>query len=183
MRTQTVSRVYAETLLRVAQKDDSVDVVSDSLAAFVGYLKENDTFRQFLEAPNVSEGDKRSLIAEVFSGVLHPLIIRFLSLVVDKHREPLIGEIATAWSELIDERMNRQTATVATAVPIDGEMVEEVRSSLETATGKSVVLTAEVDPQLLGGLVIRTGDAVMDGSLRTRLSTLRQRLRTVRVGA
>jgi len=92
--------------------------------------------------------------------------------------ERLFEEIILAWTELLDTRANRQTATVTTATAPDPETVARVQSALEKATGKTIVLEKRVDPKLLGGLVIRTGDTVIDGSLRSRLVELRRRLRT-----
>jgi F-type H+-transporting ATPase subunit delta len=133
--------------------------------------------RRFLAAPQIAAADKRELMRNALADRLQPLLVRFLELVIEKHREGMLAEILDAWAELLDTRANRQAAAVTTAIPADPEMVGRVRAALERATGKTIVLEERVDPSLLGGLVIRTGDTVIDGSLRSRLTTLHRRLR------
>lgn len=178
MRAGTIARVYARTLLDLADRDGRVDVVDESVRGLSEVLVASAGLRRFLAAPQIDANDKRALARTAFGERLDPLVLRFLELVIDKHRENLLDEILGAWAELLDTRANRQSAAVTTAVPADRELVDRVRAALERATGKSIVLEERVDPALLGGLVVRTGDTVIDGSLRSRLVTLRRRLRT-----
>ena len=177
MRAGTIARVYAETLFRSADRHGQVDSVDESVRGLSAVLDESPELRRFLAAPQIAAADKRELVHDALQDRLHPLVVRFLELVIEKLREPLLGEILSAWTELLDARANRQAATVTTAVPADPEMVARVRAALERATGKTIVLEERVDPRLLGGLVVRTGDTVIDGSLRSRLTTLHRRLR------
>ena len=178
MRAGTIARVYAETLLRSADRHHKVDDVDESVRALMAVLDASSEFRRFLGAPQIAADRKRALVAESLQARIDPLVLRFLELVIGKHRERLLGEIVLAWTELLDARANRQTATVTTATPADPETVARVHAALEKATGKTIVLEKRVDPTLLGGLVIRAGDTVIDGSLKTRLAELRRRLRT-----
>ena len=178
MRAGTIARVYAETLLRSADRHGRVDDVDESVRALSAVLGASPEFRRFLDAPQIAAEQKRALVAEALQARLDPLVLRFLELVIGKHRERLLAEIVLAWTELLDARANRQTATVTTATPPDPETVSRVQAALEKATGKTIVLEQRVDPRLLGGLVIRAGDTVIDGSLRSRLVELRRRLRT-----
>jgi F-type H+-transporting ATPase subunit delta len=177
MRAGTIARVYARTLLLIADREGAVESVDESVRGLSEVLDRSADLRRFLAAPQVEASDKRALARTAFGERLHPLVLRFLELVIDKHRENLLGEILSAWGELLDERANRQSATVTTAVPAGPELVDRVRGALERSTGKTIVLEERVDPTLLGGLVVRTGDTVIDGSLRSRLVTLRRRLR------
>ncbi len=173
-----VARVYAETLLRFAEREGALDQAMEGLSALDAAIAADREFARFLEAPQITADDKRSLLRSVFEERLHPVMMRFLDLVVAKHREPLLPEIATAWREILDRRANRQGATVTTAVPADPALLVRLQAALEKATGKTISLEERVDPRLLGGVVVRTGDLVMDASLKTRLATLRHRLRT-----
>lgn len=177
MRAGTIARVYAETLLRSAERHDRVEPVDESVRGLASVFGMSPEFRRFLAAPQIQAADKRALVRSALSDRLDPLLVRFLELVIEKHREGLLEEILTAWTALLDTRANRQSATVTTALPADPEWVTRVREALERATGKTIVLEERVDPSLLGGLVVRTGDTVIDGSLKSRLSTLRRRLR------
>lgn len=176
-RAGTVARVYAETLWRTASKQDAVDSVDESLRSFADLLESRPDLAAFLDAPQIDATEKRAFVSRVFEDSLHPLVLRFLGLVIEKHRETVLEEIVAAWSTLLDERAGRRSATVTTAVPIDATLLEKVRRGLEGTTGKTIRLDHEIDRSLLGGIVIRTGDTVIDGSLRTRLKTLRGRLR------
>jgi F-type H+-transporting ATPase subunit delta len=177
MRAGTIARVYAETLFRSADRHGEVEAVDESVRGLSAVLSASPEFRRFLAAPQVDAAHKQKLVAGALEQRLHPLVLRFLELVIGKHRERLLDEIVAAWNGLLDARANRQSATVTTAVAADPETVARVHAALEKATGKTIALEQRVDPALLGGLVIRTGDTVIDGSLRSRLSTLRGKLR------
>lgn len=176
MRAPTIARVYAETLLRLAERDDALDAVAASATEFFALYARDARLRRFLTAPQIAAADKQALLEQAFAGRLHPALRKFLFLVVAKHREPLLDEIRIAWQTRLDTRAHRQTAQVTTAVPADGETLDRIRAVLETRTGRTIVLEEAVEPALLGGLVIRLGDTLIDGSLRTRLATLRHRL-------
>jgi F-type H+-transporting ATPase subunit delta len=178
VRAGTIARVYAETLLRSADRHERVEAVDESVRALSAVLAASAGLRRFLAAPQIEAAGKRTLVREALADRVHPLALRFLELVIEKHREGMLGEILGAWTELLDARADRQSATVTTAVPPDPEMVARIHAALERATGKTIVLEERIDPRLLGGLVVRTGDTVIDGSLRSRLDILHRRLRT-----
>ena len=178
MQANTVARVYVETLLRRAEQEGVVESVTDGLAAFAQCLKADERFRRFLEAPQITTRQKQTVIEEALESRVHPLVIQFLRLVIDRHREPLLPDIATTWRTILDERANQQTATITSATPLDRAMVASLRQALEHATGKTIVIEEEVRSDLLGGVVVQTGDLVMDASLKTRLGNLGRRLRS-----
>jgi len=176
-RAGIVARVYAETLLRTAEREELVDEVSEGLGRVARAIEESDPFRRFLAGPQIGRDDKRAVVRSAFGERVHPLVLRFLELLIERRREPLIGEVHQAWRALLDARANRRSATVTTAIPADPGTVEAIRRALERATGQEIALEERVDASLLGGLVVRTGDLVMDASLRSRLDVLRHRLR------
>lgn len=178
MRASTVARVYAETLLRSAEREDALDPVSESVEAFAGLIDASPRLARFLEAPQIGGDEKRRALGSALEGRLHPLFVRFLGLVIERHRESLLPEIADAWNDRLNERAGRQAATVTTAVPMDDDLRERVREALERTTGKTIALDERVRPELLGGIVIKTGDTVIDGSVKRRLGMLRRRLQS-----
>jgi F-type H+-transporting ATPase subunit delta len=176
-RAGIVARVYAETLLRAAERDRAVDQVSEGLARVTRAVEGSNPFRRFLAGPQIAGDDKRAVVRSAFGERVHPLVLRFLELLIERRREPLIDEVHEAWRALLDARANRRSATVTTATPADRETLERIRRALERTTGQEIAFEERVDPSLLGGLVVRTGDLVMDASLRSRLDALRHRLR------
>lgn len=176
-RAGIVARVYAETLLRTAEREELVDEVSEGLGRVARAIEASDPFRRFLAGPQIGRDDKRAVVRSAFAERVHPLVLRFMELLIERRREPLVGEVHQAWRALLDARANRRSATVTTAIPADPETVEAIRRALERATGQEIALEERVDASLLGGLVVRTGDLAMDASLRSRLDALRHRLR------
>jgi F-type H+-transporting ATPase subunit delta len=183
LRANLVARIYAETLLRLAEREQAIEDVDAGVAKLAELLAQDERFARFLAAPQIAASAKRAVVERALGDRLPPALVRFLRLVIEKHREPMLGEILGAWRELQDVRANRMTATLVTAAAVDDAMREGVRVALEGVTGKHVVLGVEVEPALLGGVVIRFGDTVVDGSIRSRLAALRQRLRTAHVGS
>jgi F-type H+-transporting ATPase subunit delta len=176
-RAGIVARVYAETLLRTAEREQAVDEVSVGLGRVARAVEESDPFRRFLAGPQIGGEDKRAVTRSAFGDRVHPLVMRFVELLIQRRRESLVGEVHQAWRALLDARANRRSATVTTAFPADPGILDAIRGALEGATGHEIALEERVDPTLLGGLVVRTGDLVMDASLRSRLDALRHRLR------
>jgi F-type H+-transporting ATPase subunit delta len=181
MRAQLVARIYAATLLRIAVREEAVDEVDAGMSALAGVLEGEGTFARFLAAPQIASEDKKSVVARALGEALHPALVRFLDLIVDKRRESMLGEIAIAWRELLDQRANRMTAQLTTAVEIDEETRKSIAAALERSTGKAIILEHEIDPSLIGGVVVRFGDTVVDGSVRRRLALLRTRLKRAHV--
>ena len=182
MRANIIARIYAETLLRLAERERAVEEIDAGAAVLAALLAEDGRFARFLAAPQIAAAAKRAVVERALGERLPPALVKFLRLVIDKHREPMLGEILDAWRQLQDVRANRMTATLVTAVTVDDAMREGVRVALEGVTGKHVVLDTRVDPALLGGVVIRFGDTVVDGSIKSRLAALRHRLRAAHVG-
>lgn len=182
MRASIVARIYAETLLRLAERERAIDEIDAGVAALAELLATDERFARFLAAPQIAAVAKRAVVERALGERLPPALVKFLRLVIDKHREPMLSEILGAWRELQDARANRMAATLVTAAAVDDAMRETVRIALEGVTGKHVVLDAKIDPALLGGVVIRFGDTVVDGSIKSRLAALRQRLRTAPMG-
>ncbi|MEJ2152653.1 MAG: ATP synthase F1 subunit delta [Gemmatimonadota bacterium] len=178
MRVNIVARVYVETLLRRAEQEDVVEPVTNGLAAFAQCLNEDTRLRRFLEAPQITTRQKQAVVEEALESRVHPLVVQFLGLVIDRHRELLLPEIAMTWQAILDERANRQTATITSASPLDPTTVASLGQALERVTGKTIVIEEKVQPKLLGGVVVQTGDLVMDASLKTRLGNLGRQLRS-----
>jgi F-type H+-transporting ATPase subunit delta len=176
MREESVARNYAEALVALAEKANDPagwGAMITDVAAAVG---REPTLRRFLESPRVSATEKNAVLAKAFQDRLPRLLVRFLQLLVHNRRQMLIPQIAREYMSLLDEVEGRVHAEVTVAHAPGADEERALAAQLSRAIGKTVVPHLTVDPSILGGIVVRYGDTLMDGSVRRRLATLRQRL-------
>lgn len=183
MSESAVVRTYAETLLELADRDGAVDAFGRRLEELAATLDLEEDIRRFLETPRVTAEEKKQAIRDAYGDDAPEPFVRFLLVVLDKGRQRYLPRIAEAYRDLVDERRGRVHATVTLAREPDEAFRQEVARGLERAVGKDVVPHFRVDEDILGGVVIRLEDHVMDGSLRRRLSDLEDRLLDGRRGA
>ena len=174
MRPATIARNYAETLLTLAQKAEDPrgwgKMISDVSAAMGSDI----TLRHFLESPKVSADQKKEILGKAFADRAPRLFVRFLQALVTNRRQMLIPRIATEYFSLLDAAENRVHADVTLAHQPTDEETARIAASLRKALGKDVVPHVRVDPSIIGGVVVKMGDTVMDGSVRRRLGILRK---------
>jgi F-type H+-transporting ATPase subunit delta len=172
-----LARTYAEALVNAAGKDGPVDEVLDELDAIRAFLiEQNPTFALMMTSPVRSTKDKDRIIAEAFEGHALPISVRFLRVLNRHGRLDLIGRVLVEARALWDRRQNRRPVTVRSAVPLSDAQLDALRDRLHAQLDATPILHPEVDPALIGGLVVQVGDHVFDGSVRNRLEQLRNRL-------
>jgi F-type H+-transporting ATPase subunit delta len=177
MREPTIARNYAETLLELAQKiGGDLRVWGDMIDNVANAVESDRRLRVFLESPRVSATQKNEIIQKAYGAVFPRTFVRFLQALVNHRRQMLIPVIAHEYHDLVDRVEGRVHASVTVAREADDSDRELVASQLSRALGKQVVPHFHVNPSILGGVVVRVGDTVLDGSVRRRLSTLRQRM-------
>lgn len=176
MRDTTIARNYAEALLELARRANDpagwgrlIQEVADAVRADRG-------LRLFLESPRVSADQKNEVIAKALVDRAPRIFVRFLHALVKQRRQMLLSEVASEYHALLDEAEGRVHAEVTVARPATDADRDVIVRTLSQKLGKQVVPHISVDPAILGGVVVRVGDRVMDGSVRRRLATLRQRL-------
>jgi F-type H+-transporting ATPase subunit delta len=174
-----VSRNYAETLMALAERHGGIATAEQYLAALdeVALLLEREPrIRAFIATPRVDAEAKKQALRSALAGRVPELFLRFLMVVVDKRRHTLIREIAVAFHEMVDRRLGRVRVDVAVAHEPDDATRDQIRLSLERKLGTAVLPRFTVDPSIIGGVVVRVGDQVMDGSIRRRVQELRRRM-------
>ena len=127
----------------------------------------------FLFSPYFSSAEKREGLERAISGA-EPELVNFLELLIEKHRMPAIFRIRERFDELWAEENKQLDVTVTSAIELDDSVIDHIRDQIEEKTGRTVELTAEVDPDILGGLVLRVGNMVLDASLSSKLERLRK---------
>ena len=180
MRDPTIARNYAEVLLALARKANDLDGWGAMISDVADAVQRDERLRRFLESPRIDAADKNRVLEHAFQDRMPRLFVRFLQTVVTHRRQMLIPDIATEYLALVDEATGRVHAQVTVAKePSEGER-DTIARDLTRAMGKTVVPHVVVNPAILGGLVVKVGDVVMDGSVRHRLTALRNRLVTSR---
>lgn len=176
MRDETVARNYAETLLALAERHEGVDVFGKGIETVARLLDEDPKFRLFVETPRISDADRKALIRKVFGDVLPRQLVNFLLITVDKRRQRLLRDIARQYDALVDAKLGREHVEVTVARPLDPGTEQLIADRLSQLIGKQAIPHVRVKPEIVGGMVVRTGDTIYDGSIRRRLSGLRRRL-------
>lgn len=176
MRDETVARNYAEALFESALKHQAVDEFESAMQTVAVLLDEHPDFHLFLVTPRIDAEDKKKVIREAFGSKLPQQVVNFLLLTIDKRRQRLLGEIAEEYAMLVDDHLGRAHVEVSVARPIDDATTEDIGVRLSALLGKTAIPHVRVKPELLGGIVVRSGDTIYDGSLRRSLDRMRRQL-------
>jgi F-type H+-transporting ATPase subunit delta len=176
MSRRTVTRRYATALYEEADATGVLADVDDDVQMLRRSLESNRELARFFKSPVIPKEKKDTIIQELLNERVSELLVRFLRLLVRKDRETLTKAILDQYQSLRDEHKGIVEAAVTVAHPLADEDREALVEVLEEKTGKDIRLQLEEDPDLIGGLVIRVGDRVFDGSVRNQLNALRDRL-------
>ena len=172
-----VARVYAEALLRTAEKRGSPDDVGKELRQLVtDVYSTSPDIEQALSSPAVKRSAKVPVLEHAFKNNVSDLVFNLLNVLNAKDRLSLVRHVAAAFGDLLDERAKRVRVTVRSAIPLTDEQIEQLKQSIGQATGLDPVLAATVDESLLGGMIVQLGDQVFDSSVRNRIEAIRIQL-------
>ena len=176
MRNYVVARNYAEALLAVADQAKAVERVGELLDAVAGAISSDPVIQAVMMSPRVKKADKKALLARGLEGIAPEGFVKFLASVVQRGRQGVLGDISQAYQLLADRHFNRLHASVVTARAADAALQQTITERLTKVMGKTVVPHFRADPAIVGGVIVRLGDRVLDGSIRRRIQTLRARM-------
>jgi F-type H+-transporting ATPase subunit delta len=172
---EEIAEVYARSLFEVASEHDQLDVVREQLGAFSDALEQDRELSVFFFSPYFSTQEKQDGLSRVLVDA-DPTIVNFLELLIEKHRMPVLFRIRREYDALW-ERANRVLPVeITSAVELDEQTVKGIGDRIGEETGQKVELTARVQPEILGGVVLRVGNQILDASIRNRLERLRQQV-------
>ncbi len=175
---EQLGKTYARALVGAAKNAGVADDVIDQLGRLVDeYLGGSPQLRAALASPRVDESEKLRVIDRIFGDEFHPILTKFLKVMASRDRLAYVSAVRNAADDIHDEMMGRIVAQVRTAVPLDDELRSQISNRLGSAMNKEVRLQESLDPDLIGGMVIRIGDRVFDSSVSNQLDKMAKRTR------
>jgi F-type H+-transporting ATPase subunit delta len=180
MRNVSIARRYARALLEVASERGTADRVMDQLTGFAQVVRQNPDVADVLVNPAFTREQRMAVVEELAraAGDLDPGVVNLLRLLVDRSRFGYLADIARVYRDLADAKAGRVRGRVTSARPLDVQELSRLEQSLERMLQRNVVLDAQVNPKLIGGMATQIGSVLYDGSLRTQLEELRRALRS-----
>lgn len=170
---EEIAQVYARSLFEVADEQGKLDTVKQQLDQFATALHENRELSVFFFSPYFSAQEKKDGLHRAVEGA-DPAVLNFLEALIERHRMPAIFRIRTDFEALYDKSNKLLPVTVTSAVELDAATIESLGKRIGEQTGNEIELSSKVDPEILGGIVLRVGNFIMDASIRTRLEQLRR---------
>ena len=172
---EEVAEVYARALFQVAVDRGQLDVIREQLNQFVDVLSTDRNLESFFFSPSFSPEEKKDGMARMLDGA-ETTFLSFLETLIERHRMPELFRIRTHYEELWEAEMKLLPVEVTSAIELDAAVVAEIGERIRTQTGNNIELTTVVDPDVLGGIVLRVGDFILDASVRNSLSQLRKQV-------
>ena len=172
---EEIAQVYARALFEVAQQKGDLDEVRDQLAQFADALEGSRELQTFFFSPYFSSDEKKSGLHKAVDGASEP-VLNFLELLVEKHRMPAIFRIRRELDAMWREANKLLPVQLTSAIALDDATVQNLGRTIGERTGRKVDVTATVNPDILGGIVLRVGNSILDASIRNRLESLRKQV-------
>jgi F-type H+-transporting ATPase subunit delta len=172
---EEIGQVYARALFEVAEEKDKIDEVREELGEFTDALAENRDLSLFFFSPYFSADEKKDGLEKAVEDGDEDLM-RFLGVLLENHRMPAINRIRTEYDRLWAEERKLLPVEVTSAIELDEKTVKSIGDRIGEQTDRNVELTTNVDPDILGGIVLRVGNSILDASIRRRLEHLRRQV-------
>ncbi len=172
---EEIAQVYSRALFEAAQENDKLDVVREQLGEFADALDEQRDLAVFFFSPYFSTEEKKDGLGKLVEGA-DDVVRNFLELLIEKHRMPAIFRIRRAYDARWEEENKLLPVEVTSAIELDPDTVEQIGAKIGERTGRRVQLESRVDPDILGGIVVRVGDRILDASIANRLDSLRKQV-------
>ena len=172
---EEIASVYARSLFEVAQEQGKLDDVRGQLGEFTDALASNQEMQTFFFSPYFSTQEKEDGLDKVVTGA-EPILQNFLKLLIEKHRMPAVFRVRRTFDELWQLENKLLAVEVTSAIELDKKTVKQIGDRIGEETGQKIELSERVDPDILGGLVVRVGNSIIDASIRARLDSLRKQV-------
>jgi ATP synthase F1 delta subunit len=168
-----LAQVYARSLFEVGHEQGKLDELREQLGQFADALRENRELAVFFFSPYFSTKEKQEGLGRLLEGA-DPTFVNFLSLLIENHRMPVIFRVRQQYERLWEDENRTLPVEITSAIELDQATTESLGATIGERTGRKVTLAARVDPDILGGIVLRVGNSILDASIRNRLEQLRR---------
>ena len=172
---EEIASVYARSLFEVAMEHDKLDVVRDQLGEFADALDQNQEMQVFFFSPYFSTQEKKDGLHKAVTGA-DQSVANFLELLLENHRMPVVFRVRRDFDRLWEEANRLLPVQITSAIELDPSIAERIGDEIGRQTGRTVQLTSTVDPDVIGGIVLRVGNSILDASIRNRLENLRKQV-------
>lgn len=172
---EEIAAVYARSLFEVAQEKGNLDSVRDQVGAFADALDETRELQTFFFSPYFSTAEKTDGLDRAVTDA-DPIVVNFLKLLIENHRTPVIFRVRRELDRLWQEENKLLPVQITSAVELDQATVSQIGDRIAQQTGRKIELSASVEPEILGGIVVRVGNSILDASIRSRLEKLRKQV-------
>jgi F-type H+-transporting ATPase subunit delta len=172
---EEIAQVYARSLFEVAKQEHLLDTVREQLGAFTDALNDNREVAIFFFSPYFATDEKKAGLERMITGA-EPIFMNFLEALLERHRMPAIFRIRVAYEQMWEEENRLLPVQVTSAVELDEQTVNSIGERIGQQTGRKIELSSEVDDSIIGGIVLRVGNVILDASIRNRLEQLRKQV-------
>jgi F-type H+-transporting ATPase subunit delta len=172
---EEIAEVYARALFEVAKEHEALDVVREQLEMFAQALRDDRDVAIFFFSPYFSTDEKKDGLKKAVQGA-EPIFMNFLETLLERHRMPVIYRIQSRYQELWEQENRLLPVQVTSAIELDESVIKHIGERIGEQAGRKIELSSSVDPEILGGIVLRVGNFVLDASIRNRLNQLRKQV-------
>lgn len=177
MSNLAVAKRYGQALFDLASEKNMLDQLEKELTQVLEVLEASHELKKIVEHQLISPETKQEIFRKVYAKTVSPITMNFLLLILHKKREMALKQIVSQFINLANEARGIVKAQVASASQLSSQQLEELRKSLAKITGKNILLEVMIDEKLIGGLVVKIGDRIIDGSIATKLKMLEKHLK------
>ena len=172
---------YSKAIYSLATEKEIIDSLKNDMELISGACKKSPDFNLLLKSPIIKTSEKSRVISQIFKNKVHPLTLNFLVLITRNNRETFIPAISRDTLDFIRKKKNIKTAVLTTAIKIEKSIIAEIENILEKELGGKIELTSQINPGIIGGLILRVDDKQIDASVDTQLKKIKQKLLKTKV--
>jgi F-type H+-transporting ATPase subunit delta len=181
MLTKGIADRYARALLALASTTEELDLFDSQLEQIVELDEKDESLVRFLTHPKVEKLKKKDLVSKVLGPYLSRYVLSMVLLVIDKNRGHLLVDVAKRFNQIADEVRGVEKGTVISAIQLPDDLFQRLERKIQRFSDRNIILQQELDPAIIGGVIVKLGNHIFDGSVRAKLGHFRDEMKKVNV--